>query len=367
MRRVIATVLAILLFTIDDGVAQEDANGIEWLVAETGLETGSIAMRDGANWRAPRKVLVRTFSWLDLDYAALMPGVEVIPVATAAEARRHAAGADAIIGFCTPDVVAAAPDVQWIQSFSAGIERCLASDRIAKGEVVLTNMQKMSSPVIGEHAVAMTMALARGLTQYAKSMPEGQWVRSPDTFEMKTLGGRTMLVIGLGGIGTEAARRAAALGMRVVATRNSSRSGPDFVQYVGLSDELHTLAAEADVIVNALPLTDGTTDLIDSSFFDAAKRGHIFTNVGRGKTVITDDLVAALEDGRVGAAGLDVTEPEPLPSGHPLWQMENVIITPHVSSRAGERERHATLLAENLARFMRGDALYNVVDPARGY
>ena len=117
----------------------------------------------------------------------------------------------------------------------------------------------------------------------------------------------------------------------------------------------------------ALPLTPSTTDLIDKAFFDAAKRGHIFINVGRGQTVVTADLVAALEDGRVGAAGLAVTEPEPLPADHPLWRMESVIITPHIAGRAGETERHATLLKENLARFVAGDALYNVVDPARGY
>jgi phosphoglycerate dehydrogenase-like enzyme len=155
--------------------------------------------------------------------------------------------------------------------------------------------------------------------------------------------------------------------MRVIATRNSSRSGPDFVEYVGLSDELHKLASEADVIVNALPLTPATTGVFDAEFFDAVKPGVIFINVARGKSVVTADLLKALEDGVVSAAGLDVTEPEPLPADHPLWQLENVVITPHISSRAGERERHAVLLAENIRRYLRGDALYNTVDPERGY
>ena len=365
MIRAMLSTIAVLPFLSFATLAAADTT-IEQLVREAGLETGDVAMRDNASWRSPRKVLVRG-GWIEADFEALMPGVEVVFVDSVDDVRRHGQDADALIGTCDPAFVDAAPNLKWIQIFSAGAERCVGVDRVASGDIVLTNMQKMSSPVIGEHAVSMAMSLARGLVQYGKAMPDGKWDRSPGSFEMKTLGGSTMLVVGLGGIGTEAARRGAALGMRVVATRNSSRSGPDFVDYVGLSDELLELAADADVIVNALPLTDATTNLFDAAFFDAARRGHIFINVGRGRTVVTDDLVAALEDGRVGAAGLDVTEPEPLPSDHPLWQMQSVIITPHISGRAGELERHRTLLNENLRRFANGDALYNVVDPERGY
>ena len=121
------------------------------------------------------------------------------------------------------------------------------------------------------------------------------------------------------------------------------------------------------MIVNALPLTTATRGLLDSEFFAAVKPGAIFVNVGRGATVDTDALVAALRTGAVAGAGLDVTEPEPLPAGHPLWQFDNVIITPHVAGRGGERERHLVLLKENLRRYAAGDALLNVVDPARGY
>jgi len=340
---------------------------IDRLIDEAGLEAGPVAMRDHPGWRAPKKILVRTGSWVDVDLDTMPSGVQAVEVSSVEDVRANADGADAIIGFCSNDVVAAAPDVRWIQIFSAGAENCVAVDRVASGDVVLTNMQKMSSPVIGEHAIAMTLSLARGLTQYAKAMPTGEWNRSPDNFEITSLGGQTMLVAGLGGIGTETARRAAALGMRVLATRNSSRSGPDFVEYVGLSDELTELASRADVVVNALPLTPATTGLFDKAFFDAAKHGMIFVNVARGGSVVTADLVAALEDGRVSAAGLDVTDPEPLPPEHPLWQFDNVIITPHIAGAASERERHAVLLEENLRRYARGDALLNVVDPERGY
>jgi phosphoglycerate dehydrogenase-like enzyme len=176
-----------------------------------------------------------------------------------------------------------------------------------------------------------------------------------------------MLVVGLGGIGTEVARLGNALGMRVSGTRNSSRSGPDFVDYVGLSDELNSLAAKADVIVNALPLTDATSGLLDGEFFATIKEGAIFINVGRGRTVDTGALLGALESGRVSGAGLDVTDPEPLPANHALWQRENVIITPHVAGRGGEFERRSVLLIENIRRYIAGDALLNVVDPEKGY
>ena len=176
-----------------------------------------------------------------------------------------------------------------------------------------------------------------------------------------------MLVAGLGGIGMEVARLGAALGMQVSGTRNSSRNAPEFVQYVGLAHELQDLAAEADVIVNALPLTEGTKRLFDSEFFAATKPGAMFINVGRGSTVVTDDLLAALESGQISSAGLDVTDPEPLPADSPLWDRSDVIITPHVAGRGGERERHGVLLIENLRRYIAGEKLLNVVDPAKGY
>lgn len=134
-----------------------------------------------------------------------------------------------------------------------------------------------------------------------------------------------------------------------------------------MSHELNDLAASADVIVNALPATAATLDLFDAEFFASVKAGAIFINVGRGKTVVTRDLIAALESGQISAAGLDVTEPEPLPADSPLWQREDVIITPHVSSAGGENERHAVLLRENVSRYVAGDRLLNVVDPRKGY
>ncbi|MEM8816971.1 MAG: D-2-hydroxyacid dehydrogenase, partial [Pseudomonadota bacterium] len=300
--------------------------------------------------------------------AAAAPGLELIAVDSQALAVEAAGEADAIIGYCNPQVVAAAAKASWIQIFSAGAERCLDVTPVGSGEIVLTNMQKMSAPVIGEHAIAMLLALGRELPRYARLMPEGRWERSASADGgMFPVAGRTLLVVGLGGIGSEVAKRGKALGMRVIATRNSSRSGPPYVDYVGLSDELHVLAREAHVIVNALPLTPATEATFDADFFAAARKGALFISVGRGKTTVTDDLVAALREGQIGGAGLDVTDPEPLPAEHPLWQFDNVIITPHVSWRGGTQERHMLLVRENLRRFAKGERLYNVVDPQKGY
>jgi phosphoglycerate dehydrogenase-like enzyme len=341
---------------------------IESLIAQTGVEPGSTAVRDHPRWRTPRKIVIRDIAGLYETVSGSISGVELIKVRTIPEAVVAADGADAILGFCSSAVLDAAGDALWVQVFGAGVERCVADERIRSGDVLLTNMQKMSSPVIAEHVVAMMLSLSRALPTYAKLMEDGQWLRGPEhTGPMQSYGGKTVLIAGLGGIGTEVARRAAALDMRVVGTRRSSREGPEFVDYVGLSNELLELAAEADFIVNALPLTDETTGLFDAEFFAAAKRGAYFINVGRGKTVVTADLVGALESGQLAGAGLDVTEPEPLPPRHPLWQMNNVIITPHVAGRGANRIRHGLLATENLRRFTAGEPLLNVVDPAAGY
>ncbi len=345
--------------------AQSD---ITELIAQTGIEAGDIAMRDMPGWRVPKKIIVWDIGLTVDEIQTLMPGIEVIEVQSTAEAITNAKGADAIIGWCAESVIAAAKDAIWVQIGGAGAERCLRVDRVASGSIVLTNMQKMSSPVIAEHVIAFTLALARRIPQFARTMPSGEWRRTKEISNgMQSIAGQTMLVVGLGGIGTEVARRAAALGMRVIATRRSSREGPDFVDYVGLSNELLEMVAEADFIVDTLPLTPETEGLLDKEFFSAAKRGAYFINVGRGRTVVTDDLVAALNSGQIAGAGLDVTEPEPLPADHPLWQMENVIISPHFAGRGGNRVRHAILLKENLRRFAAGDALLNVVDPELGY
>lgn len=337
------------------------------LMQELGLESSPTASRDLPGWRIPKRILVDGADDALLEkLRAVAPGVEVVAAAEGDARAQQLADAQVVIGFCNPDTMNAAKSVHWFQSWYVGVEGCVSIPGLADRHIVLTNMQRASGIPIAEHAIAMAMALSRGLPQFAR---HDEWNRDENvTGAMRELTGRTMLVVGLGGIGTEVARRAHGLGMRVVATRNSSREGPDFVAKVGLPDELLALAAEADVVVNCVPLTPATTGIFDAKFFNAMKKGGYFVNIARGKSAITDDLVAALRSGQLGGAGLDVTEPEPLPDGHALWSMPNVIITPHVSGSSDQQEERSRLVVtENLRRYVAGEPLLNVVDIARGY
>jgi phosphoglycerate dehydrogenase-like enzyme len=177
-----------------------------------------------------------------------------------------------------------------------------------------------------------------------------------------------MFVVGLGGIGREVAQRAKGFGMRVLATRRSAVPPPPYVDQQGTADDLHRFLAEADVVVLCVPLTDETTGMISAEELALMKPGSYLVNVARGRVVVTEALVDALERGHLAGACLDVTDPEPLPAGHPLWTMPNVVITPHVSSRSAlTGDRWEALYIENLRRFGAGEPLLNVVDKTAGY
>ncbi len=337
------------------------------LIEQLGLQASPTAARDQPGWSKPTRIVVARADPAQLTaLQAVAPGVELVAAAQGEALAGQLAGAQATIGLCDAATLAAAKSLHWIQALSVGVERCVTVPGLAERGIVLTNMQRTSGLPIAEHAIAMTLALARGLPRLIRQQQAGEW-REDDT-GMREIGGRTLLVVGLGGIGTEVARRAHGLGMRVTAIRNSSREGPDFVAKVGLPSELMAFAADADVVVNATPLTPETTGIFDERFFAAMKKGGYFISVGRGQSTITADLVAALNSGQLGGAGLDVTEPEPLPAGHPLWAMPNVIISPHISAASdAQGERYWILVAENLRRYVAGEPLLNVVDIKRGY
>lgn len=348
------------------------------IIEELGLYEADTDIRDNPNWD-PKRIVVS----LPASYAKRMPGLEeqlhknagtttlVFDTSgTMVPSAEMLAGADAIISLCTQDTMDhASSRLLWLHSYTAGVDGCadLAPDQI-EGRV-FTNSKRLMGPAIAEHSMAMLLSLASELPAYQAAQAQSRWDRSPASrASFGELRGKTLLVVGLGGIGTEIAWRANGLGMKVIATRNSSRSGPDFVEYVGLSDELPELAARADVIVNALPLTSATTGIFDRAFFDKAKPGAIFISVGRGGSTVTADLIAALESGKLYGAGLDVTDPEPLPADSPLWAMNNVIITPHVSAvSADSMKRVAAIAAENLRRYVEGGRLLNIVNMQAGY
>ena len=369
--------LAVLLTSQVHAGSLEEEKGrlregaIQSLISELGLRESTTASRDLPGWEKPSRVLVRLDSEERLaGLQAVAPGVEIVPVESADEAVKQVIGAQVLIGFCDETILAAGVDLHWVQVYSAGVDRCVANPSLHEGEKLLTNGQRIGSPALAETAIALMMALARGLDVYFTNQKEERWIRSVDLGEGEflELEGRTVLVVGLGGIGTQVARRAHGLGMRVMATRGSRREGPDYVDYVGLADETLQLAERADVVINTAPLTDRTRGMFDAAFFKAMKPTAYFVSVGRGASTVTDDLVAALRNGELAGAGLDVTDPEPLPEGHVLWGMPRVIITPHTAGRSDRsRERLFLLVQENLRRYVAGEPLLSVVNIDAGY
>ena len=344
---------------------------VQSLIVELGLRESQTPVSELPGWSKPQKVLVRVDRPERLiGLQAVAPGVEIVPVSSAAEAASEAVNAQVLIGYCDQEILAAARGLHWVQTFSSGVERCLANPGMRQGSKLLTNGQRIGSPALAEHAIAMMMALARGLDVYHSNQLNGVWQRNIElgSGEFLDLEGRTVLVVGLGGIGTQTAKRAHGLGMRVVATRGSRREGPAYVEYVGLADEMSELAASADVVINTAPLTERTRGIFNAEFFTVMKPTAYFISVGRGASTVTSDLVAALEKGEIAGAGLDVTDPEPLPEGHPLWTMPRVIISPHAAGRSDRsRDRLFLLVEENLRRYVAGEPMLSVVNIERGY
>lgn len=352
-------------------VTEGSEEAAQALIDEINLRESSTPASELPGWEKPKKVVIRLGSEDRLaDMAGVAPGVELVPVTTREEALAAMPGADALLGFCSGELLEAGDSLHWIQMYSAGVERCTSLEAMQEGDYLLTNAQHIASPALAETSIALMMALVRGLDLYYQNQLEGKWVRDvgspPGTF--MELQGRTMLVVGLGGIGTQVAERAHGLGMRVIATRGSRREGPDYVEYVGLAHEVNDLAREADVVVNTTPLTDETRGMFDAEFFGLMKPTAFFISVGRGASTVTEDLIAALENGDIAGAGLDVTDPEPLPEDHPLWTAPRVMITPHTAYRGDKgMERLFMMVRENLRRYVAGEPMLSVVDIERGY
>jgi phosphoglycerate dehydrogenase-like enzyme len=347
------------------------------VIARLRLEEAASPVRDRTNWRPPRKVVFlafdrRTASERDA-LASAVPGAAFVVAPDRAAAIAAAADADVLIGFnpeiCDPAIIDHARELRFIMSLAAGVEHCVAIPSVRARRLLVTNMRGVDSAAIAEHAIALALALAHGLDVFAEDTARHRWAPADaGRTRMEVLYGKTLLVVGLGGIGTEVARRGHGLGMRVVATRERGHEGPDFVSYVGGPDELEKLAREADVIVNTAPLTPETKGLFDARFFAVVKPTALFINVARGASVVTSALTQALDEHRLGGAGLDVVEPEPLPPDDPLWRAPRVIVSPHISGRSDLPGVERWIVArENLRRYAAGERMLSVVSLERGY
>ncbi len=360
---------------IQIGNAAEATDAAKAMLSELTIRESKTPISSDPDWRLPQRiVLISSLVGSGISPAILAElesaadGAELVIVSDPEQQQEKIKDADVLLGRCT-QAHSGMKRLRWVQHFSAGIESCTNKTTFLEAGVLLTNMKGVYGPGIAEHVIAMMFSLTRGLHQFQRQQMKGNWNRNlARDYPMQELQGKTMLVVGLGGIGSEVAWRANALGMRVIATRNSSRDKPEYVDYVGLADELITLAGQANVIVNATPLTKSTKGLFDSKFFDVLKPSAYFINIGRGKSVITEDLIVALNEGKLAGAALDVVDPEPLPEDHVLWRMTNVIITPHISARSDMvMQRFWIFVRENLRRYVKGERMLNVVNIEKGY
>jgi phosphoglycerate dehydrogenase-like enzyme len=297
------------------------------------------------------------------DLRAAVPEVELVVAGNSLE---QVGDVDAAYGFIDAAHLRAGKKVRWVQQGSAGVEGVVTIPELHDRDIVLTNMQRTFAPEIADQAIGYLLAFTRGLAHFIRKPPEGAW-RHPPEVVFEELQDKTLLVIGLGGIGSEIARRAFGFGMRVLATDPKVLEKPLFVEELRRPEAFHRLLPRADVVASAVPLTPLSRGMIGAKEFGMMRRGTLLVNVSRGGVVDTEALVSALDRGQVAAAGLDVTDPEPLPAGHPLWT-RNVIITPHSAGQSpGGRRRAHELFRENLRRFAAGEMLLNVVDKKAGF
>lgn len=300
------------------------------------------------------------------EFAARRTGVAHFEVRTLEELERRACEADVLVvsGLWRNELLATALKLRLVQSFSAGTDQ-YDKALFAKAGVRLANAQSVNERAVAEHAMALILALTRQLHKARDNQRERRWrgMIGDRALREQELGGKTLVVVGLGRIGTRLARLARAFDIRVIGVRRTARPAPDAADAVVAETGLAGALAEADVVALTCPLTPENEGLIGATALNALKPGALLINVARGKVIDESALLAALADGRVGAAALDCFHDEPLPRDSPFWALPNVLITPH---SAGETERYETnvvdILVDNIERLLRGEtALRNQV------
>jgi phosphoglycerate dehydrogenase-like enzyme len=286
-----------------------------------------------------------------------VPDVSVIVAEDADKATRAIAEADCAFGTLPRGLLPAATRLRWLQAPQAAPPAGWYYPELIAHPVVVTNFREIYNDHIGAHIMAFVLAFARGLHEYLPRQLNREWRPAPVDTSVIHLPEATALIVGVGGIGAEAARLAAAFGMRVLAVDARRRDTPSGVA------ALHALLPRADFVILTVPHTPATEGFMNRARFQRMKRTAFFINIGRGMTTRLDDLVAALTAGEIAGAGLDVFEQEPLPATHPLWTMPGVLITPHTAGYGPYLDdRRYEILRDNCQRFLAGQPLRNVVD-----
>lgn len=289
--------------------------------------------------------------WVEADeLAAALPGTEVL----------------LMWDFFSPaleDAFGAADRLRWIHAASAGVDS-LMFDQLRDSEVTVTNARGIFDRPIAEFVLAFMLHFAKDFPTSLAHQRQRIWQHR----ESRDLAGSHAMIVGTGSIGRAIATTLRALGVHVTGAGSRARGGdPDFGEIIASAD-LAEHVAGVDWLINIAPLTEQTTGLINAAVLEALPESAHLINVGRGASLVTDDLVAALESGQIAGAGLDVVDPEPLPEDSPLWQMGSVVITPHMSGdSAGWSDRLAEQFMANWDRYRSGQQLFNIVDKAKGY
>ena len=293
-------------------------------------------------------------------------GHEVFVVRSDQEAMAVADTIDIIVGHFSPAVCAAAPNLRWVQSFSTGMDKFLFPEIIARDEVAISNVAGLYAPQGGEHAWALLLALTRGIDRSIRHNDQRKWAGGA-TVELT---GQTLGLVGLGGFGIEMAKRAAGYDMPIIAIDPVRRDRPPGVCELkdNTRENLHSLLGRADVVMMACPLTEETYHLIGRKELVLMKQSAYLINVTRGGIIDEDALCAALHQEQIAGAGIDVTEIEPLPAESPLWDAPNIILTPHRAGSSQHRPRKIyEFFCAQLARYLKGERVLNIIDKKKGY
>lgn len=279
---------------------------------------------------------------------------------------KHLYDADIIIGNPPAESVKNMVNLKWLQLQSAGVGE-YADENILPADVLLTNASGAYGHAISEHMLGTLLELYKKLHIYRDQQNDRKWLSAG---KVKTILNSTALIVGLGDIGGEFAKRLKALGAYTIGIRRKDANKPEYLDELHLMDSLRPLLPKADIVALSLPDTPQTRNIINSESIKLMKQDAVLINVGRGSSVDTEALCDALESGQLWGAALDVTDPEPLPEDHRLWKMKNAVITPHVSGGFSLQltfDKIIDICAANLDAFINGRELMNLVDRSAGY
>lgn len=263
------------------------------------------------------------------------------------------ARAEVLMNYGDKSQIAPAKNVRYIHTISAGIDGYIDEvDRCHGSALPVTNGAGVYSDAVGEHVIALLLAVVHGIVPSVRNMAEKQWPAIP---MLGNVNGKAIAVLGTGDIGNNAARICAAMGARVLGFKlHACEPFPPYSEIYTGGDGLDALLPQADAVLVCLPGSPFTKDMLDARRIGLMKAGSVLVNIGRGSIVNTEALMEALRSGHIAAAGLDVTDPEPLPPDHPLWDCPNVLITPHISGLGASKQKHAEWFAENLRAYLEG-------------